>query len=133
MLKTCDSPLHNVVSTDLDLKINQGKIRGMFLLFIISQIVNLKMIRDVLVFIKCYQCGGETLGPVVKHSVRDSSSKPFQVLPIFNRDCSGLSLAVTNWRLLLAHKPPVSPLNCYSARFFMLNKFAQQLPPLSYY
>ena len=30
------------------------------------------MIEDVLVFIKCYQCGGETLGPVVKHSVRDS-------------------------------------------------------------
>ena len=30
------------------------------------------MIEDVLVFIKCYQCGGETLGPVVEHSVRDS-------------------------------------------------------------
>ena len=44
-------------------------------MLIISQIVNLKMIRDVLVFTKCYQCGGgETLlvGPVVKHSVCDS-------------------------------------------------------------
>ena len=60
MLKTCDSPLHNVVSTDLDLKRNQGKIRGMFLLLTISQIVNLKMIRDILVLKKCYQCG-ETL------------------------------------------------------------------------
>jgi hypothetical protein len=34
-----------------------------------------KKIIDVLVFRECYQCGqcgGETLGPVVKHSVRDS-------------------------------------------------------------
>ena len=37
-----------------------------------SQIVDLKMIREALVLIKCYQCGGETPGPVVKHSVRDS-------------------------------------------------------------
>ena len=45
----------------------------MFLMLIKSQIVNLKMVRDVLVYIKCYQCasGGETLpvDPVVKHSV----------------------------------------------------------------
>ena len=79
MLKTSDLPLHNVVSTDLDHKRNQGKIRGVFLLFIIPQIVNLKMIRDVLVFIKCYQCGGETLGPVVKHSVRDSIMKGYTI------------------------------------------------------
>ena len=39
-----------------------------------SQIVDLKMIRKALVLIKCYQCGGETLGPVVKHPVRDSIS-----------------------------------------------------------
>jgi hypothetical protein len=44
----------------------------MFLLLMTSQIVNLKMINDVLVLRECYQCGGETLGPVVKHSVRDS-------------------------------------------------------------
>jgi hypothetical protein len=37
-----------------------------------SQIVNLKTIEEVFVLRKCYQCGGETLGPVVKHSVRDS-------------------------------------------------------------
>ena len=30
------------------------------------------MIKDDLVLVKCYQCGGETLGTVVKHSVRDS-------------------------------------------------------------
>ena len=42
---------------------------------IISQIVDLKMISKALVLIKCYQCGGETLGPVVKHSVRDSISR----------------------------------------------------------
>ena len=39
---------------------------------IISQIVDLKMISKALVLIKCYQCGGETLGPVVKHSSRAS-------------------------------------------------------------
>ena len=31
------------------------------------------MIGEVLVLRKCYQCGGETLGPMVKHSVRDST------------------------------------------------------------
>jgi len=41
----------------------------MFLILITSQIVNLKMIRATFVFIKCYQCGGETLAPVVKHCV----------------------------------------------------------------
>jgi hypothetical protein len=46
----------------------------MFLILITSQIVNLKVIGEVLVLIKCYQCGGETLGPVVKHSVSDSSA-----------------------------------------------------------
>ena len=45
----------------------------MFTMIINSQIVDLKMIRKALVLIKCYQCGGETLGPVVKHSVRDST------------------------------------------------------------
>jgi hypothetical protein len=39
-------------------------------ILITSQIVNFKMIGDVFILIKCYQCGGETLGPVVKHSVR---------------------------------------------------------------
>ena len=45
----------------------------MFLILITSQIVNLKVIGEVLVLIKCYQCGGETLGPVVKHLVSDST------------------------------------------------------------
>jgi len=54
---------------------NQGKIRGMFLILVTSQIVNLKMIGDVLGLRKCYQCGGETLVPVVKHSVSDSSEE----------------------------------------------------------
>ena len=40
-------------------------------MFISSQIVNLKMIRDVLELRVCYQCGGETLVPVVKHLVSD--------------------------------------------------------------
>jgi hypothetical protein len=44
----------------------------MFLILITPQIVNLKMIRDVLKLRKCYQCGGETLVPVVKHSVSNS-------------------------------------------------------------
>jgi hypothetical protein len=37
-----------------------------------SEIANFKMIGDVIELRECYQCGGETLGPVVKHSVRDS-------------------------------------------------------------
>ena len=45
----------------------------MFLILITSQIVNLKMIRATFVFIKCYQWGGETLVPVVKHCVSDST------------------------------------------------------------
>jgi hypothetical protein len=39
----------------------------------ISQIVNFKMVEDDLGRRKCYQCGGETLVPVVKHSVSDST------------------------------------------------------------
>ena len=64
---------HNVVSTGLK---NQGKIRGMFLLLISSQIVNLKMIGKVLVLKKCYQCGGETLvsrRKALGNTMRDSS------------------------------------------------------------
>ena len=34
----------------------------------ISQIVNLKMICDDLGLRKCYQCGGETLNPMVSES-----------------------------------------------------------------
>ncbi len=45
----------------------------MFLILIISQTVNLKMVEDVLGLIKCYQCGGETLVPMVKHSVSHST------------------------------------------------------------
>ena len=44
----------------------------MFQILITSQIVNLKRIRGRFGFIKCYQCGGETLVPVVKHSVSHS-------------------------------------------------------------
>jgi len=32
------------------------------------------VIGDVLELRKCYQCGGETLGLMIKHSVRDSST-----------------------------------------------------------
>ena len=48
----------------------------MFLILIASRIINLKMIKDVLVLGKYYQCGdSDSLGPVVKHSVvvRDST------------------------------------------------------------
>ena len=45
----------------------------MFLIPITSQIVNLKTIGNVLGLRKCYQCGGETLDPVVKHLVSDST------------------------------------------------------------
>ena len=40
---------------------------------ITSQITNLKKIRDVVGLRECYQCGGETLNPVVKHQVSDST------------------------------------------------------------
>jgi hypothetical protein len=50
----------------------------MFSIPITSQIVNLKMVGDVLGLRECYQCGhgGETLVSVVKHSVSDSSTPP---------------------------------------------------------
>jgi hypothetical protein len=47
----------------------------MLLILITSQIVNLKMVGVVLGLKKCYQCGGETLVPVVKHSVSDGNMK----------------------------------------------------------
>jgi hypothetical protein len=71
-VKTIGFTAHNVVPTDHILNQKSRKIKEIFLILIASQIVNLKMIGDVLVLIKCYQCGGETLGPVVKHSVRDT-------------------------------------------------------------
>ena len=37
-----------------------------------SQIANLKRIKSFLGLRKCYQCGGETLVPVLKHCVSDS-------------------------------------------------------------
>ena len=37
-----------------------------------SQIINLKMVGGVLGLKMYYQCGGETLVPVVKHCVSDS-------------------------------------------------------------
>ena len=64
---------HNVASTNLNLNQKLGKSGGMLLIVITSQIINLKMISDVLGLRKCYQCGGETLVPVVKHSVGDST------------------------------------------------------------
>ena len=51
---------------------NQGKSGLIFLMLVNIQIVNLKTIKDVLWFIERYQCGGETLVPVVKHPVRHS-------------------------------------------------------------
>jgi hypothetical protein len=56
----------------------------MFLILMTSQIVNLEMIGNVLVLKKCYQCGGETLGPVVKHSVRDNICKYFRHFAVQN-------------------------------------------------
>jgi len=44
----------------------------MFLILIASQIVNFKMSEDVIWRRGSYQCGGETLVPVVKHSVSNS-------------------------------------------------------------
>ena len=44
----------------------------MFLILITSQIVNFKMSEDVLWRRGSYQCGGETLVPMVKHPLRDS-------------------------------------------------------------
>ena len=57
MSKICDSP--NVVYTDLDL--NQKSRKNQMNDFN-SQIVNLKIIGDVLVLRRCYQCSGETVG-----------------------------------------------------------------------
>lgn len=48
----------------------------MFLILITSQIVNLKMNGYVLELRECYQCGGETLVPMVKHLV----SKPYDCI-----------------------------------------------------
>ena len=42
-------------------------------MLIISQIINLKMAGGVLGLRMYYQCGGETLVPVVKHCVSDST------------------------------------------------------------
>jgi len=39
-----------------------------------SQIVNWKIVEGVLGLKKCYQCGGETLVPVVKHPLCDSGT-----------------------------------------------------------
>jgi hypothetical protein len=51
-----------------------------------SEIANFKMIGDVIELRECYQCGGETLGPVVKHSVRDSTYCPSSLLlPVTDR------------------------------------------------
>ena len=47
-------------------------------MLITSQIANLRMIGDVLELRKCYQCGGETLVPVVKHSVSDNRERNMQ-------------------------------------------------------
>ena len=73
MSEICDSPLIMWLLLTSTSTTNQQKIRGMFLLLITSQIINLKMIGEVLGLRECYQCGGETLVPVVKHSVRDST------------------------------------------------------------
>jgi hypothetical protein len=69
MSEICDLPL--IMSTSFHQPQpqpkNRKKIRGMFWILITSQIVNLKMAGGVLGLRKCYQCGGETLAPVVKH------------------------------------------------------------------
>jgi hypothetical protein len=72
MSKIGDSPLIMWLLPTSTSTTNLGKIGGMFLLLINSQIVNLKMIEEVLGLRECYQCGGETLVPAVKHSVRDT-------------------------------------------------------------
>ena len=43
------------------------------------------MIGEVLVLRKCYQCGGETLGPVVKHSVSDSINEAEGIVIFYKR------------------------------------------------
>ena len=66
-----------MASTVLELNQKNG---GMFIILIISQIVNFKVDGDVLKLRKCYQCGGggggggggETLVSEVKHLVSDS-------------------------------------------------------------
>ena len=52
---------------------NQKENYMMFLILIKSQIINLKIVGGVLGLRGHYQCGGETLVPVVKHSVSDSN------------------------------------------------------------
>ena len=61
----------------------------MFQILITSQIVNLKRIKGRFGFIKCYQCGGETLVPVVKHPVSHSIRiilKFYCILPFRKRE-----------------------------------------------
>ena len=49
---------------------------------------------------KCYQCGGETLGPVVKHSVSDSSKTVKNFVSLAS-NCNSLSiLQPVSWQLL---------------------------------
>ena len=66
---------HNVVaSSEVNLNQKSGKNWRIFLMFRTSQIVNLKKVGNVFGPKKRYQCGGgETLDPVVKHSVSDST------------------------------------------------------------
>ena len=67
MLKICNSPLIMLLLLTSTSTKNQEKITKMFLMHIIFQITNLKAIGEVLGLRECYQCGGETLDPVVKH------------------------------------------------------------------
>jgi hypothetical protein len=62
MSKICNSPLIMLLLLTSTSTKNQEKIRRMFLMHIISQITNLKVIGEVLGLRECYQCGGETLG-----------------------------------------------------------------------
>ena len=74
----------------------------MFLILIISQIVNLKTIWDVLGLKKCYQCGGETLDPVVKHSVSDSRPllKKLHIQRVLNFDMTSFgTVSVPTFKL----------------------------------
>ena len=53
--------------------INKEKNTGMILMLIVSQIINLKITTGVSGLTMSYQRGGETLVPVVKHCVSDST------------------------------------------------------------
>jgi hypothetical protein len=72
-----------------------------------SQITNLKRIEGFLGLRKCYQCGGETLVPVVKHSVSDSKAWKKKILVY-----SALVTVLRYTPVVLEHHIPSPMANC---------------------